>query len=228
LKKFEKDYKKELGKLKELFSKGEIEDKIDRLNKIYNLCEKKWEDNLKRFDKDNKIKYLLIAEAPPWSEDGKDIRYFYNMDECDKSSRTHLLYASWNVLITEKYHKGEYPKGEGRGEDILNALAKKGFLLIDVLPFAMEYKKREDKYKELVKACKDLFLDKIKNISDLNLWAKDVKVALSWEKPSMAVIKAFPEGLKISSHKIILTKDMILSHGKQSLDKNKLKKLWLD
>lgn len=51
---------------------------ISRLKQIFNICEEKWAFNLNSRLNDRSIKYLLIAEAPPWSNPGQEINYFYS------------------------------------------------------------------------------------------------------------------------------------------------------
>lgn len=62
--------------LKELFGPNKIEDRYSRLNDIYRACEQAWEKNLNSRLRNTEIKYLLIGEAAPWTQNDK-IRYFY-------------------------------------------------------------------------------------------------------------------------------------------------------
>ena len=65
----ENKYPIELSILKDLFGRNEVERNIMRLNLIFEISEKYWFENLDRIQK-KKVNYLLIAEAPPWSETG--------------------------------------------------------------------------------------------------------------------------------------------------------------
>lgn len=69
------NFPKQFNTLNELFKGNITEETKTRLNNIFMTCEEKWEDNLRRLHKP--IKYLLIGEAPPWTEKDK-VRYFYN------------------------------------------------------------------------------------------------------------------------------------------------------
>jgi hypothetical protein len=53
--------------------------RTQRLDKIFRVAEKRWEQNIQRLT-GKKVKYLLIGEAPPWTETG-EVRYFYST--CD-------------------------------------------------------------------------------------------------------------------------------------------------
>ena len=90
---------------------------LDRLNTIYLTCEEKWLDNLKRLD-GIAIKYILIAEAAPWTEEG-EVRYFYNTFD-----------GNWVKRIWNTFYNNRFPNDAEFG---LACLAKKQFLLIDSL-----------------------------------------------------------------------------------------------
>jgi hypothetical protein len=53
--------------------------RIQLLDEIFTVAEKTWDQNLQRLS-GRKVKYLLIAEAPPWTESGL-VKYFYST--CD-------------------------------------------------------------------------------------------------------------------------------------------------
>ena len=60
-------FDKNLFILEELFGKEEVSVKLDRLKYIFENTEEKWAENLKLL-KNSEIRYLLICEAPPFSE----------------------------------------------------------------------------------------------------------------------------------------------------------------
>ncbi len=69
----EKAYSSQLETLRLLFKangKDSIADKLNRLDYIFRIAEGKWLENLRRL-KGNRVKYLLLAEAPPWTEAGE-------------------------------------------------------------------------------------------------------------------------------------------------------------
>ena len=52
--------------LKDLLGSRISQYPTERLNEIFTVTERKWKDNLDRF-KDRQVRYLFIAEAPPWT-----------------------------------------------------------------------------------------------------------------------------------------------------------------
>ena len=99
--------------------------RIDRLNEIFNVTEQKWELNLQRLIvNETKVKYVLIGEAAPYSEVDNEIKYFYN-EKLESNWRTRIYKAFFGNSTTHS-----------TPELRLQALAQKGFLIIDVLPFA--------------------------------------------------------------------------------------------
>jgi len=172
-------------------------------------------ENLKRFKKDKPIKYLLLAEAPPWTEHGEEVRYFY--------STFHTLKGSWCKSIWSAFCPSEKPPDVI--EIALTKLAEQGFLLIDTLPFAMDYSKVRRKtglYRKLVKACLPFLMSKINN-SKILFGINDVKVALAFCLHGEAVIKALPDGLLLPNKKVIkLNENLIATNSSHFTDSKKL------
>ena len=166
--------------LRNLFGDDIVDQRWNRLCEIYNTCERKWQENLNRL---NKVKYLLIAEAAPWSENGT-VNYFYN-----------TFNGSWCSRIWKAFYDDPPPNDVDRA---LILLAEKQFLLIDSLPFAMKYntnQRNNPLYNELIICCKDLFLKKL-NIKKIK-WGKKVKIALAFKKNGQSIINAFPDGIQL-------------------------------
>jgi hypothetical protein len=173
-------------------------------------------ENLKRFKKDKPIKYLLLAEAPPWTEHGEEVRYFY--------STFHTLKGSWCKSIWSAFCPSEKPPDVI--EIALTQLAEQRFLLIDTLPYAMNYSKlkvrNKPEYKKLVEACLPFLMSKINN-SNL-IWDNDVKVALAFCLHGKAIIKALPDGLPLSNKPPIkLNEDLIATTCSHFTDSKKLR-----
>jgi len=209
-------YVEPLEILKKLFGDVLIEQNIERLEKIYEFCEVKWTENLERLSK-TQVKYLIIAEAPPWTEETKQIKYFYAIDE----SKEHIKFS---VLLRGLW-KSFF--GEQNREDILTQLAQKGLLLVDTIPFAMDYKGKRgnQRYNILVNSCKNYLEDKLKN-PRIN-WSSEVKVAFAFKLNAKAVISVFPNGLTLpSGQKILLNEDMIAANNAGYPDAKKLKKIF--
>jgi len=146
-----------------------------------------------------KVKYLLIAEAAPWTESGV-VRYFYNT--CD---------GSWVNRIWRTFF--DSPKPADVGEALSN-FANRGFLLIDSLPFAENFSGRRtrDRYQKLVNSCSSFILEKINN--DRIEWADDVRVGLAFKINGMAVIESLPEGIRFPTGQWVrLTGKLICADG---------------
>jgi hypothetical protein len=211
---FEK-YPERFEILKDLFQSRRAElnsqEIKERLNMIFKTCERKWQENLKRLDR-IKIKYLLIAEAAPWTEEG-EVRYFYNTFD-----------GNWVKRIWYAFYESAFPDNIEHG---LRCLAKKQFLLIDSLPFAVKYSsyyRKKVLYSELVQCCSDFIIEKM---NDKIKWASDVKLALAFKLNGGAIIKAFPNGLKLPTGQIIkLSIDHIASDRSGYTNKMKLRKIW--
>ena len=208
----EEEFPEQYEKLVKLFGSNEVRSKNDRINEIYAVCEAAWETNLDRLS-NTEVKYLLIAEAPPWSE--KDpINYFYT-----------TLNGPWCTRIWKAFFD------EARPDDVnkaLTLLAEKQFLLIDSLPFSMKYTTncREDPfYTELIKCCKAFINKKLNN--EKIRWAREVKVALAFYKNGEAIINAFPEGLELKTGQTIkLCPFLIATDGSNYTNSNILKDIW--
>lgn len=191
-------YPIQLEKLKQLFGESHIDQKIDRLEKIYTFCESKWDANLDRLS-EIEIKYLIIAEAPPWTEG--NIKYFYNIEE-NKEHIKHsvLLRSIWKAFF-----------GNQHKERILDQLAQKGVLLVDTIPFAIKYtttKRKKEGYADLVKLSKSYLKEQLNNPKIR--WSDNVKVAFAFKLNGEAVINSFPEGIVLpSGQNIFINENMI-------------------
>ena len=91
-----------------LFGRDFIAERVHRLEEIFAVTEQAWERNLSRLER-VPVRYLLIAEAAPWTDAGKRPSYFYE-----------TLGGSWvgRVLqafdIFEREDAGVEPRGGGR------------------------------------------------------------------------------------------------------------------
>ncbi|MFZ6006477.1 MAG: hypothetical protein ACOYU2_02335 [Nitrospirota bacterium] len=184
----------------------------NRLNEIFQTCEEAWESNLKNFH-NSEVKYLLIGEAPPWTEEGKDIRYFYKTFD-----------GNWVRRVWYAFPPSQPPKNNI--DECLKQLAKEHFLLIDSLPFAMDYttKRNNRKYFDLVKSCSDYLLSKLQN-PKIN-WSENVKVALAFKLNGKALIEAFPCGISLPTGQVLNLKNKIAIDGSNYTSSKKLRKIF--
>ena len=154
--------------LKKLFFNKDFFDKNHR-NQIMKLakdCHDFWLNQVKSF-KGSSIKYILIGEAPPFSED--DVAYVYN----PASKNTH-----WQTRILKAFGIDEKSK-----EDAFAKLREEGFLLIDLFPYPAKFNKVHGRkaYKELIDLSVEHYLPKLLQLLDDKL-NKDVKVAFALKR----------------------------------------------
>jgi hypothetical protein len=215
----EKEFPKEYEKLVNLFGSNEVRSKAGRLNEIYAQCEAAWNRNLDRL-RNIDVKYLLIAEAPPWSE-GEVTRYFYRtFDQNDRGRPIQWIRGLWKVFYSCS------PPNDI--EESLRMLAKSRFLLIDSLPFSMKYSsyyRNKPLYSELVKSCSGYLIEKLNNKKIR--WSKSVKLALAFKLNGKAIINAFPDGIDLPNDQTIkLSPSLIAAGGNNFPDSQKLKDIW--
>ncbi len=148
-----------------------------------------------------KIKYLLISEAPPWTESG-NINYIYNPHTEPSVFIRAISKAFFNDLIYK----------EVGIEQTLKRLAKLGFLLCDSIPFALNYsennKRSSKKYGKLIQqSIQSYFMDKLKysNIS----FSKDLKIAFSVHRNGLFIINALKSKLMINENTFSINRDLI-------------------
>jgi hypothetical protein len=155
---------------------------IKRIDDLFDEREKYWQQNLIRL-KNYEVKYLLIAEAPRYAPVGRELRYFCKSfdNAWDKST--------WKAF---------FPFEGIPGDEIAYCkLAERGFLLIDSLPFSMNYGKRETReYEQLVKSSFFYFTEKI---NDPNItWAKKGNYAFALKTNGRCIEKMLlPNGQEI-------------------------------
>lgn len=163
--------------LEKLFGKKEVLQKLNRLKFIYKNTEESWLRNLEYFE-NSEIRYILLCEAPPYSETLVP-KYFYN--DIDQKFNTII----WNTF----FHNIKKPTDI---ELNYKNLAEKGFLLIDTIPFAMQYSTQKhrdkDSYFQLITNSLNWILEKLRN-SKIKL-SDDLKVAFGFKINAQKFIKA--------------------------------------
>jgi hypothetical protein len=144
----EASYPEGIKALRELFGLSLYESHLRRLNDIFKVCEMAWERNIARLQ-NRIVRYLLIAEAAPWTDEGINPRYFYE-----------TLDGAWVGRVLRAFFKAR----PGSIEQCLQALANEGFLLADTLPFAMKYStalRKTTGYLRLLSATRQYFFIEI-------------------------------------------------------------------
>lgn len=184
----------------------------ERLDEIYRVVESAWEGNLKRH-KGKPVRYLLIAEAAPWTENGRP-SYFYE-----------ALEGAWVNRILRTFFGKDRP---GTDEEAWSKLADRGFLLIDTLPFALKYStpiRKSDEYLRLLRVSKDHFYEKL---NDPRLvFADDLRVALAFIWNGRRVIEAYNSEIEIPpDRKIPLNESLIAADGSGYTSSRLLGDMW--
>jgi hypothetical protein len=186
-----------------------LDEDLPRLEEIFKSTELAWKRNLTRF-KGKPVKYLLIAEAAPWSTTETPV-YFYNE-----------LNGSWVSRILKTFFGDHRPISN---EDAWDQLAERGFLLIDNLPFALKYNTKIRKgpyYLHLMQASRAHFFKKI-NCSDI-VWGDVTRIALAFKWNGQRMIDAYKD--TYPDDQPILTKKMIVADKSGYTNTHLLRELW--
>lgn len=103
--------------------------KRNELSEIYEKIAKKYQPK--------KIKMLFIAESPPYTKKGKELRYFY----LEKAKGKDFLFSSIIDVLFPKEHT-QYKQNKDKTK-LLNKFKEEGFFLIDACNFPInQYKHR--------------------------------------------------------------------------------------
>ena len=205
-------FKQNLNLLVTLFGENPVYSKLDRLKEIFISTESSWTNNIERF-RDKPIKYILLGEAAPWSENGIP-RYFYNQIE----SKFHR--SIWNAF----FPSFPIPK---EGKNSYEMLANEGFLLIDTLPYAMDYsgKRNKSSYYNLINSSVNWWTRKLQH--ENLILAKDIKVSFAFKINGLTLIDSLDRKLKLKNgNTIILNEDLIAADGSGYTNSQKLRDLY--
>lgn len=209
----EQSYRDEYHILKKLYGDDKVQESIQRLNIIHKYTENIWNSYVDNIP-GKRIKYLLIAEAPPWSPSGQP-QYFLD----PKSNSRTLMKAVRNALFPNIVNRDP--------EFTINEFADAGLLLIDSLPFSMDYgNKRNCKaYGELIDICvKSYMLIKLNN-GGLT-FARNMKITFGYEVNALAVIKALGGKINLSGNNYIINKSLICTNGSHYPNASKIKSIF--
>jgi hypothetical protein len=170
-------YASELAALVALFGQARVAQVLPRLKHIYEYTEARWYDYIAQLP-GGIVRYLLIAEAPPWSETDPPT---FALDP-----NAHRISSLLGKLCRTFDCRGMSPA------DSLHALAQRGFLLIDSIPFAMEYssgqKRRNAHYDRLVQLSATTYLHPKIQASGLR-WSPDLRIAFSLGLNALSILK---------------------------------------
>ncbi len=205
-----------------MFGEEYVNERLPRLDEVFRYSEEKWQENLSRL-KNSEVKYLLIAEAPPWTNENEPIKYFYAIHENDiHFRRSTLLKAVWYAFESQKL------KDINDKEKALNEIGENGFLLVDSLPFAMNFKiinRGGEDYISLVKSCLEYLYGKL-NFPGIK-WSENVKIALAFKKNAEALIEAIPAGIKLQNGSTLyISKKLIVANNANYPNSKMLKSVY--
>ena len=214
-KKLEIDYPAACTKLIQLCGLNDTINLPHYLNHIYAITEEKWEENVQRLMKYNvRIKYLMFGEAAPRTLEG-EINYFYN--NCHGSWCTAIVEG---LLLPQQVSDGVEQK--------LAKLAQRQFLLVDTMPFSVNYNnpnnyRNKIAYKELVKLCAFSYL-KDKLFDPRLQWDNDVKIAFGVNKNAEAMMESFPQGFSLpNGQKVNFSLDLVVANDTNDLDAERIR-----
>ena len=199
--KFE-NFKIEMRVLSQLFKNTDVGENYLHLKRVYEETERHWNNNLNYIHRKNiKVKFLLIAEAPPGKKDEsvETVKYFYNPES--------VSHQSYLINVARCFFPGETVRCSSMMEkqNLLNKVSDMGFILIDSLPFAMNYSKERKRssphYKKLIEVCAGTYVKYKLNECRVPWSSKEqVKVAFSVRKTGEQAIKYLPPLLPFKSN----------------------------
>jgi hypothetical protein len=205
--------------LEHMVGEDVLRNRLLRLDHIFQVTELAWERNVQRFD-NKEVRYLLIAEAAPWTANGHP-SYFYES-----------LSGNWVVRVLKAFFKDYRPEPPETvaefTERILSGLADKGFLLVDVLPFALKYTttiRKGNDYLELLKTCTPYFYEKL-NDPRFN-WAEDTRIALAFSWNGRRIIEAYAGHITLpSARNVPVDETSIATDGSNYTSPQMLREIW--
>lgn len=205
-------FNKNLPILYHLFGEEIVARKLVRLKEIFNSTELAWENNLGRYHQ-TPIKHILFAEAAPWSEKGKP-RYFYNQIESNFHQRI------WKAIISTQPIPIDV-------EQSYLMLASRGFLLLDTIPYAMDFSSKRNKYAYFEIIAQSVNWWKLKLADEKIIFANQVQVAFAFKVNGQKLVEALNGRLKLKNGLTILLNDeMISADGSGYTNSEKLAKIF--
>lgn len=201
-----------------LYLKLDISSKeIDYLKNAFLFTENLWE---KQLSKINEINYIMISEAPLF---GNEKKYFYN----PKSKPTSFFWFNDIKAFDIVFSKEDY----NNKKFLLDKLNEKGFLILDIFPFALNKKYTQIDFRSIKsKDYQRLYKKVIHNylIKKLNL----IKIKSSCNVKTFYRYKRLKKKLGLEFEEQLIKLKLIQKDDKlkvinknMSIDKEKLRKL---
>jgi hypothetical protein len=189
-----------------------LRDKSGRSSAFRTCPEARWREYVEQLS-GGPVKYLLIAEAPPWSDAGTP-QYVL-----DPASRPRTLMGALRNAFSVPER-----------DDAMSALkefAWRGLLVIGSIPFAMDYsgKRSRPKYYRLVQLTARSYLQEKLNSAPLS-WSPSLQIAFSVHLNALAVMRGLGDKLVVGGSQMALSPEMIAVTGAHYPDGDKLRKRW--
>ena len=190
---------------------------LERLNEIHSLTESIWTNYVSMIPH-GAVRYLLFAEAPPWSESGRP-KYVL-----DPESEPRTLMKALSQAFFDRP-----AKSMSSIDEILRMLAERGFLIVDTLPFAIDYslhgRRQRKAYKTLVAAsCSTYVKDKLESAGIK--WSKQLRIAFGFKMNARTVINALDGRITLGDTIHSLGEDQIAVTGANYPDGQRLRELY--
>lgn len=203
--------------LQDLFSVERINLQDARLNEIYAHTEAMWQNYVHMIPGQTGVRYLLLAEAPPWSLVG-DPQYVLNANTPPTTLMNAICRAFFGELICQDISVNA----------TLQLLAEKGFLIIDTLPFAMNYSTHRNNlsYARLVAESCNSYLQKKIDSPDL-VWSNEVQIAFAFRINGRTVTHALNDNITLGNRNYRLDGTMIAANAAGYTDGNMLRDIFL-
>ena len=204
-------FENEFDALRKLFP-TRVDAALPRLREIYNYTEERWHEYAAEIP-EGVVRYVLIAEAPPWSSDGTPQFLL------DPESRSRLLLGALQRVFPQANSKSP--------ADTLKVLAKHGFLLLNSIPFAMDYssKRSSPRYDDLLRLTARTYLQAKIDASPLT-WSRKMRVAFAFKRNARAIIGACGGQLSFGGNLHTLSTEQIAANGAGYPDALKLRNLY--
>lgn len=196
----EQKYKTEYKLLRELFGFEFVNERIKRLNTIHEYTESLWSIYIRKIP-NKTVKYLLIAESPPWSQDGQP-QYFLDPNSSSRS-------------LMNAFSRAFFPNNRNKNlKLIINNFAENGFLLVDSIPFSMCYSgfRSLEKYNELIELTVKSYM--IKKMVRCGLkYSENMKIVFGYKVNALCVIKSLDGVLAIRNNRYYINENMICTNA---------------
>lgn len=202
--------------LQELFGVERVASRIKRLNEIHTFAEAAWQEYVSQLP-GGVVRYLLIAEAPPWRDSGPP--WFV----LDPASPNRTLMRSLKATFLNAQEAARFTAAEA-----LLEFARRGVLIIDSVPFSMKYSSKHratSQYKALVARTMQTYF-RAKATSPNIAWSPNVRVALASKLNAIAVIEAVDGELKLGPVKVPLDPRLIAANGSGFPDAGRLREIY--